>query len=208
MKMQKAAMVLFSLVTVVCWSSVPALAQRGRGSGGATNPGGGMGAAGMHGGMQGGMPGSEAGRGPQHPDMEHPGAGRPQMGQEGRERGREGSQEGRMSGRSENRPDAGRRTASEHLAQSPKLSSKIEGLLPAGTNLQQEAAGFKNLGEFVSAAHVSHNLGIPFDQLRTRMASGKSLGDAIHDLKPDVNHKAEAKKAQEQAKKDLKESGS
>ena len=72
MKMQKAAMVLFSLVTVLCWSSVPALAQRGHGSGGGANPGGGMGASGTHGGMQGGMPGSQAGRGPQHPEMEHP----------------------------------------------------------------------------------------------------------------------------------------
>ena len=206
--MQKAAMVLFSLVTVLCWSSVPALAQRGRSGGGGANPGGGMGASGTHGGMQGGMPGSQAGQGPHHPEMEHPGTGGPQMGQEGRQRGQEGRQEGRMSGRSENRPDAGRRSMSEHLAQNPKLSSKLDNLFPAGANLQQEAAGFKNLGEFVSAAHVSHNLGIPFDQLRTRLATGKSLGDAIHDLKPDVNHKAEAKKAQEQAKKDLKESGS
>lgn len=38
------------------------------------------------------------------------------------------------------------------------------------------------------------------------MISGKSLGDAIHELRPDVNHNAEAKKANEQAKKILKES--
>ena len=208
MKMQKTAMVLISLVAVLSWTSVPVLAQRGRGSGGGANPGGGMGAPGMHGGMQGGMPGSQAGQGPHRPEMEHPGTGRPPMGQEDRERGHEGNQEGRMSGHGESRPDAGRRSAAEHLAQNPKLSSKLNDLFPAGANLQQEAAGFKNLGEFVSAAHVSHNLGIPFDQLRTRIAGGQSLGDAIHDLKPDVDHRAEVKKAQAQAKKDLKESGS
>ena len=205
MKMQKTAMALISLAAVLSWSGVPAVAQRGRSGGGGATPGGGPGAAGMHGGVI----GSQTGQGTTHrPDIAQPGVGHPQTGQEGRERGQEGSQEGRRTGRAETRPDSGRRSASEHLAQNPKLSSKLGDLFPAGTNLQQQAAGFKNLGEFVSAAHVSHNLGIPFDQLRTRMATGKSLGDAIHELKPDADHKAEAKKAREQARKDLRESES
>lgn len=115
---------------------------------------------------------------------------------------------GRAGSHPEDGSMTGRRTVADHLAQNEKLSGKLGGLLPAGTNLQQSSAGFKNLGEFVSAAHVSHNLGIPFDQLRTRISSGKSLGDAIHELQPNVDQKAEVKKAKEQTKNDLKESGS
>jgi len=102
----------------------------------------------------------------------------------------------------------GKPTASEMVTQNTHLASKLQGLLPAGSNVQQAAAGFSNPGEFVSAVHVSHNLGIPFDQLKAEVSSGKSLGAAIHDLNPQVNAKAEAKKANQQAKEDLKASRS
>jgi hypothetical protein len=95
-------------------------------------------------------------------------------------------------------------SVSQHLAQNTELSSKLQGLLPAGTNLQTAAGGFKNLGQFVAAVHVSHNLGIPFDQLKAKMEAGQSLGKAIQDLKPAVNAKDEARKAEKQAKEDVK----
>ncbi len=103
-----------------------------------------------------------------------------------------------------------RRTVSEQLKQNTKLSSHLQGLFPAGTDLQKASAGFKNLGEFVAAAHVSNNLGIPFDQLKGTMVGPpqKSLGEAIHQIKPDVNAKAEANKAKKQANKVMKETRS
>ena len=103
---------------------------------------------------------------------------------------------------------AGQKNVSENLAHNTQLSSKLQGLLPSGTNLQQASAGFKNMGQFVSAVHVSHNLNIPFDQLKTKMTGDHSvsLGKAIRELKPDVDAKAEAKKAEQQADQDLKES--
>src|SRR5512136_1599780 len=61
---------------------------------------------------------------------------------------------------------SGPKTPSELLAHNTKLSSKLQSLLPPGTNLQTASQGFKNLGQFVAAVHVSHNLGIPFDQLK------------------------------------------
>jgi hypothetical protein len=72
--------------------------------------------------------------------------------------------------------------------------------------VQQAAAGFKNLGQFVAAVHVSHNLGIPFDELKSRMTGSNSvsLGTAIKSLKPEANYKAEAKRAQKQAKNDIR----
>jgi hypothetical protein len=103
---------------------------------------------------------------------------------------------------------ASQKNVRDNLAQNTQLSTKMQGLLPSGTNLQQASAGFKNMGQFVSAVHVSHNLNIPFDQLKTKMTGDHSLslGKAIHELKPDVDAKAEAKKAEHQASQDLKES--
>lgn len=118
---------------------------------------------------------------------------------------------GTMSGpnRERDNPDMrGGKTAGELLTQNTKLSSNLQSLLPKGTNLQQAAKGFKNLGQFVAAVHVSKNLGIPFDDLKAKMIGGDSLGKSIHELKPDADAKAEANKAKKQAKEDLNESGS
>jgi hypothetical protein len=96
----------------------------------------------------------------------------------------------------------------EVLSKNAKLASKLESLLPAGTNLQDAASGFKNFGQFVAAVHVANNLGIPFDQLKNKLVGtgSESLGKAIHDLRPDINGKAEAKKAHKQADADISES--
>ena len=95
---------------------------------------------------------------------------------------------------------------SKQISDNPALASKLQGLLPQGTNLDAAASGFKNTGQFVAAVHVSNNLNIPFDQLKAKMlADHVSLGEAVHALKPEMNKdaaKAEAKKAEGQAKKD------
>ena len=99
-------------------------------------------------------------------------------------------------------------SVSEKLADNTKLANKLQGLLPAGTNLQTASQGFKNLGQFAAAVHVSHNLGIPFDQLKAKMIGPpkESLGKAIHALKPDTNSTDEAKKGEKQAKQDMDDS--
>jgi hypothetical protein len=91
------------------------------------------------------------------------------------------------------------------LARNPQLSSKLAALLPPGTNLATASAGFKNLGQFVAAVHVSKNLGIPFDQLKTMMTGPPplSLGKAITALAPTANAKMALKTAEKQAKADL-----
>jgi len=96
-------------------------------------------------------------------------------------------------------------SVSTRLASNTKLASKLQGLLPPGTNLQTAASGFKNLGQFVAAVHVSHNLGIPFDQLKAKMQGPptESLGKAIHQLKPDADAKAETKTAESEAHQDM-----
>lgn len=100
----------------------------------------------------------------------------------------------------------GKKTVGDLLAQNTKLSSRLEGLLPPGTNLEEASNGFEHLGQFVSAAHGSKNLGIPFDQLKGKLTTGKSLGQAIHELKPGVDARKEAIKANEQALGDMEKS--
>lgn len=171
--MKRRRISLTALAVMLCVGSMPLFAQRG----------GGRGAGG--GGMAGG-----------------PGMGRGSM-----ERGdRPDMRGGRMEGMGRNTTTmTAKKPAGEILSQNTKLASKLQSLLPAGTNLQEAAAGFKNLGQFVAAVHVSQNLGIPFDQLKAKMVgpNSESLGKAVHDLRPDVKAKAEAKKANKQAEADI-----
>lgn len=109
-------------------------------------------------------------------------------------------------------------TWEDRIVQDDKLSAKLTSLLPPGTDLKTAMDGFKNQGQFIAAAHVSKNLGIPFDQLKAKMVgtaatsttaatAPESLGKAIHDLKPtlpETDVKKEADKAVAQAKEDEK----
>ena len=96
------------------------------------------------------------------------------------------------------------------LASNSKLSSRLQSLLPPNTALQTAALGFKSQGQFIAALHVSHNLNIPFDQLKTEMITKHdSLGAAIRDLRPDLDSKqvtSNVKLAERQAKTDVQES--
>jgi hypothetical protein len=68
----------------------------------------------------------------------------------------------------------------QKLQRNTNLASKLEGRLPAGTDLMKAAEGFRNLGQFVAAVNVSNNLGLSFTDLKTRMVTdGMSLGQAI-----------------------------
>ncbi|MCE5309745.1 MAG: hypothetical protein LLG20_19095 [Acidobacteriales bacterium] len=110
------------------------------------------------------------------------------------------------SGGVHNTERAGGMTASQAVERNPQLSSRLQTLLPAGTNVPDAAAGFKNTGQFIAAAHVSHNLGIPFADLKNKMLTGDSLGKAVQTLKPDLPKsevRKEVKKAQNAAKGDM-----
>jgi hypothetical protein len=116
----------------------------------------------------------------------------------------------------------GPKTPDELLTQNTKLSSNLAALLPTGTDLQLAAQGFKNLGQFVAAVHVSHNLGIPFACLKSDMTdtapaagvtcpSGTGTGPKalIQALKPAMTKsdvKSATKTATHQAKIDTRSS--
>jgi hypothetical protein len=115
----------------------------------------------------------------------------------------------------------GPKTAGELLMQNKNLSSKLAPLVgctgpDTSTCVQNEAKGFRNLGQFVAAAHVSHNLDVPFACLKADMTGTAlstsssssasptcpagtgskklSLGDSIQALKPTMTS-SEAKDA-------------
>jgi hypothetical protein len=103
------------------------------------------------------------------------------------------------------------------------LTSKLQskGLLPAGTDLKDACAGFKNLGQCVAAIHVSHNLNVPFACMKANMtgaapaagttcpagtgSSKLSLGKSIQALAPNADSKTASKTANTQADADIKD---
>ncbi len=112
-------------------------------------------------------------------------------------------------------PKAPKPTPSEMLASKPKLSAKLQSLLPPETVMSDVCTGFGNLGQCVAAVHVSNNLGIPFTDLKTKMLGtpatetteavpGMSLGKAIQALDPHADAQAETNKGNQQAKQDMK----
>jgi hypothetical protein len=87
------------------------------------------------------------------------------------------------------------------LVVKPALAGQLQPLLPPNTDIALVSQGFRNLGQFVAAVHVSNNLNIPFDTLRTHLVTdNQSLGQAIKTLKPDVDANGEALKAERQAR--------
>ena len=103
----------------------------------------------------------------------------------------------------------------ERMQNDAAFRSKIQSLLPPGTDIKTAESGFKNHGQFIAALHVCKNLNIPFDQLKAKMTgvtatsstvqtspTAVSLGKAIHALRPGMSANqanGEAKKAEKQA---------
>ena len=110
--------------------------------------------------------------------------------------------------------------------QEKKLNDKLQsqGLLPANTDLKTACSNFKTQEECLAALHVSHNLGVEFNCLKSDLTGvqtsadmsgckgtagtkAMSLPHAIHAIKPEANAKNEAKNAEKQAHDDLTAAG-
>jgi len=92
------------------------------------------------------------------------------------------------------------RGATEELRKNPRLAESVRDLLP-GQDLELASNGFRNFGQFVAAAHVSKNTGIPFNDLKTRLVDrGMNLGEAIKDARPELDAPAEARRAETTAR--------
>ena len=77
--------------------------------------------------------------------------------------------------------------------------------ISAAVQTNPPAMGFKNYGQYVAAKHVSDNLNISADSLRTEMVDNQlPLGEAMKKLRPELSSqamRAELKKAEAAAKK-------
>lgn len=96
----------------------------------------------------------------------------------------------------------------QKISAHPQLATRLTALLPAGMTLNQASSGFRNQGQFIAALHVSHNLNIPFAQLKaTMLGTGTtkpmSLGQAIHKLRPSADADTEERHARTEASSDL-----
>jgi len=64
--------------------------------------------------------------------------------------------------------------------------------------------GFTNMQEYLAAVHASRNLDIPFGKLKETIQRGKTLDQAIRELRPRANAQIEAWRAEQQAQKALR----
>jgi hypothetical protein len=101
-------------------------------------------------------------------------------------------------------PDRNRPSDFEVFNRNPQLMQRVVAMLPQGMQLRDAERGFKNHGQFIAALHAAKNLNISFRELQSRMTgrNSRSLGQAIHDLRPGINDREamrEAEKAERQA---------
>ena len=72
----------------------------------------------------------------------------------------------------------------QKLERNSNLAAKLRTRLPAGTDLMTAAAGFKNLGQFVSTVNASYNHQLSFEGLKQRIVDEHmSLGQAMKDMR-------------------------
>ena len=86
----------------------------------------------------------------------------------------------------------------------PELRDRAKSVLNAGTKIELAAADFTTAEEFMTVAHAARNTHVPFMVLKHRVLNEKrTLADAIHESKPELDAKAEAARAREAARADV-----
>jgi hypothetical protein len=89
-------------------------------------------------------------------------------------------------------------------ASEPRLHDRLKPVLNPGARMQVAAEGFRSAEEFATVAHAARNTNVPFMVLKHRVLNeGRTLADAIHDSKPEVDAKAEVARAEAAAKSDI-----
>jgi hypothetical protein len=89
-------------------------------------------------------------------------------------------------------------------ASEPRLHARLKPVLNRGARMDVAAEGFRSAEEFAAVAHAARNTNVPFMVLKHHVvAEGRTLADAIHDAKPEVDAPAEAARAEAAAKSDI-----
>ena len=95
-------------------------------------------------------------------------------------------------------------TAIAPAGTSAAQNTRLAALVPAGMSATEACAGFRSTDECAATLHAAQNLGISFTDLKSKVTGGQKLGAAIKELKPDANVTAEVRKAEEQARADVR----
>jgi hypothetical protein len=86
----------------------------------------------------------------------------------------------------------------------PRLHARLKPVLNRGARMDVAAEGFRSAEEFATVAHAARNTEVPFMVLKHRVLIDKrTLADAIHESKPEVDAKAEVARAVAAAKSDI-----
>jgi hypothetical protein len=86
----------------------------------------------------------------------------------------------------------------------PELRDRVKSVLSPGTKIDLAAEDFETPEQFVTVAHAARNTSVPFVLLKHRvLTEGKTLAEAIQELKPELNAKAEVERARDAARSDL-----
>jgi preprotein translocase subunit SecD len=86
----------------------------------------------------------------------------------------------------------------------PETRDRVKAVLNRGSRLEIAAADFDSSEQFVTVAHAARNTNVPFVVLKDRVVNqGQSLADAIREFKPELDAKAEVKRARAAAQSDL-----
>jgi hypothetical protein len=86
----------------------------------------------------------------------------------------------------------------------PELRDRVKAVLSAGTRPEIAAADFDTPEQFMTVAHAARNTKVPFVVLKDRVVNrGQSLAEAIGELKPELDAKAEVVRARTEAQSDL-----
>ena len=86
----------------------------------------------------------------------------------------------------------------------PELRDRVKAVLSPGSRLEIAAADFDDSEQFVTVAHAARNTTVPFMVLKDRLLNrGQSLAEAIREFKPELDAKAEVRRARTAARSDL-----
>ena len=97
------------------------------------------------------------------------------------------------------RPPGAVRTAQSDLESDPALRARLAAAFPR-VDLAKAAVGYRTVRDLATVLYAASNLGIPFDELRRLTADERwNLRKAIATLRPRVDARAEARKAQSQS---------
>ena len=86
----------------------------------------------------------------------------------------------------------------------PELRDRVKTVLNPGTQIELAAEDFETPEQFVTVAHAARNTSVPFVLLKHRVLNeGQTLAEAIQELKPELDAKAEVERARDAARSDL-----